>query len=77
MGVSREEEEKAEGEGEERVAAVDGVGVKPRPRNYTMTLCAIGHATQSKVTGVTNPRPKPLAGVLGMDHRQRNTSIMP
>ena len=44
-------------------------GVAPRPQNYTEKRCATGHATQSNVTGFTNPRPKPLAGVLGMNHR--------
>ena len=36
------------------------VPVAPRPQNYTMKLCATGHATQSKVTGFTNPRPNPI-----------------
>ena len=38
-------------------------------------LCVTGHAIQSEVTGVTTPRPKPLAGVLGIDHQQRNSQI--
>ena len=54
-----------------------GDAVAPRPQNYTVKRCATGHATQSRVTGFTNPRPKHIGKCARNGSSAHNTSIMP
>ena len=57
------------------IVKLSGCCSTPIPERYSEAMCH-GHATQLKVTRVTTTRLKPSAGMLKMDHRQRNSSIM-
>ena len=58
-----------------RQASAEEEDVAPRPQNYTVKRCVTGHATQSRVTGFTNPRPKHI-GLTPRAHKAITTNAL-